>query len=319
METARKKSIPFKGLSVMSAVCRHKSFTAAARELRVTPSAVSKKVAELEAQLGLILFSRQSGIVEPSETAFILAGAFDHASDMLGAVIEEVQPQSPETTIRVAAPTTFAMRWLIPRLWHLLRQHPHIRVDVIPTHSSTPLPLIEYDVAIRQSKSDRHPEDAIHLFSEKLGLLAKPALVSKIRDQRKVDLSAVALIASESRPRELENWIAQSRRQVRLSKERRCFHHFYIALEAALAAEGAVVGPVITLSEVIMRGDLIEPLPEYRIPGPEVFALHAPGRRPRDAELKFIRWLCDQSRDASPELKPEKANLASALKRSSQR
>lgn len=313
METANKKNIPFKGLSVVSAVCRHKSFTAAARELHVTPSAVSKKIAEVEAQLGLILFSRQAGVAEPSETACILASAFDQASDMLAAVIDEVQPQSPETTIRVAAPTTLAMRWLIPRLWHLLRQHPHIRVDVIPTHSSTPLPSIDYDVAIRQSRSERFPEDAIHLFSEKLGLLAKPALVSKIRNQRKIDLSTIALIASESRPRELENWIAQSRRHVRISKERRCFHHFYIALEAALAAEGAVVGPVITLSEVISRGDLIEPLPEYRIRGPEVFALHAPGRRPRDAELKFIRWLCDQSKDAAPELKPQKAKLRAAF------
>lgn len=306
MEMAKKKLVPFKGLSVVSAVCRHKSFTAAARQLHVTPSAVSKKIAEVEAQLGLILFSRQAGIAEPSETAFILAGAFNQASDMLAAVIDEVQPQSPETTIRVAAPTTFAMRWFIPRLWHLLQQHPHIRVDVIPTHASTPLPSIEYDVAICQSKSECLPEDAIHLFPEKLSLLAKPALVSKVRNQRKIDLSTVALIASDSRPRELENWIAQSRRQVRLSKERLCFNHFYIALEAALSAKGAVVGPVVTLSEVIMRGELVEPLPEYRIPGPEVFALHARGRRPRDAECKFIRWLCEQSKDASQELKPKK-------------
>lgn len=303
METTKRKRIPFKGLSVVSAVCRHKSFTAAARELHVTPSAVSKKIAEVEAQLGLILFTRLSGVVEPSETAFILAAAFDQARDMLASVIDEVQPQSPETTIRVAVPTTFAMRWLIPRLWHLLRQHPHIRVDVIPTHSNTPLPTIDYDVAIRQANPDHRPEDAVHLFSEKLGLLAKPALVQTIRNQRKIDLSAITLIASESRPRELENWIAQSRRQVRLSRERKCFHHFYIALEAALAAEGAVVGPVITLSEIILRGELMEPLPEYRIPGPEIFAFHAPGRRPRDAELKFIRWLCDQSKEASPEQK----------------
>ena len=299
MEASARKKIPFKGLAVVSAVCRHKSFTAASRELHVTPSAVSKKIADVEAQIGLILFDRQSGAVEPNETALALARAFDQASDMLAAAIDEVRPRDPETTIRVAAPASFAMRWLIPRLWHLSRQHPDIRVDVIPTHAVTPLASVDHDVAIRQAEPDMRPAASVTLFSERLSLLAKPVLLSNTRGRRMPDLSEITLIASDSRPGELDAWISHNCRRVRLSRKRRCFPHFYIALEAALAAEGAVVGPLVTLSDLITRGDLIELLPDHRIAGPEIIAFPSAGQHNRAPVVKFIEWVRKQGAEAA--------------------
>lgn len=298
MEKAIGKDIPFKGLAYIAAACRYKNFTLASQALHVTPSAVSKKIAQLETQLGMILFERSAKGLAPTEAAEALAAAFDRASGMLAATIEELRPKSAARSLRVAAPTSFAMRWLMPRLWDYSRQHRDVSLDVIATHAATPLVEIDCDVVITQLPRNTASRDCVPLISERLGLLAHPALFKRRKGGRSRCLAGVALIASESRPGELEAWIARSDGRVKLSEERRRYPHFYIALEAALAGQGALVAPLVTLSDMIARGQLIEPLPELRIPGRDIVACYPPGRGiQKDGEV-FVEWLAGQARDA---------------------
>ena len=298
METEHAKDIPFNGLSFVSAVCRYKNFTSASQALHVTPSAVSKKIAQVEARLGMILFDRRAGGIEPTEAARALAAAFDRASDQLAAAIEDVRPQAGTTTLRVAAPTSFAMRWLMPRLWHHARRHPGVCVDVIPTHAVTPLSAVAFDVAIRHTAVRDDAEGGALLMSEQLGLLVHPSLLEGRKRAGNGALSEIALIESQSRPGELDAWSARLAGRVRLSRERRRYPHFYIALEAALAGQGAVVGPLATLSDLIRKGYLAEPLPEHRLPGADIVAFAASKHRDRPAERDFIAWAADQARQA---------------------
>jgi len=298
MEQVPDKDIPFKGLAYISAACRYRNFTLASQALHVTPSAVSKKIAQVEARLGIELFARCPGGLEPTEAALALAAAFDRASGMLASTLEELRPKSGSRTLRVAAPASFAMRWLMPRLWDFSRQHQDVCIDVIPTHASTPLASVDFDVAITQVARNTAPRDSVHLISERLGLLAHPALVRHRRGARARNLADMALIESESRPGELEAWTARVAGKVRLSRERKRYPHFYIALEAALAGQGAVVGPLITLSDMIARGHVAEPLPELRVSGDDIVALRGEARRGvRDGKV-FTDWLVGQARDA---------------------
>lgn len=297
MEHAHGKDIPFRGLAFVAAACRYKNFTQTSQFLHVTPSAVSKQIAQIEARLGVILFERNANVLEPTEAALTLSDAFNKASGMLTATISELRPEAASRSLRVAAPTSYAMRWLMPRLWDFSRQHQDIRIDVVPTHASTPLSSIDFDVAIRQVTRNTAPRDSVQLFSERLGLLAHPSLFRRRSGARARSLADITLIESESRPGELDAWTARVAGKVRLSRERRRYPHFYIALEAAVAGQGAMIGPLITLSDMLTRGQLTEPLPELRISGDDIVAISGKGRSGLADSKAFVEWLVGQCRD----------------------
>ena len=290
MEQGSGKLPSFKSLAVIAAVVRHQSFTAASHELHVTPSAVSKQVAQIEAWLGVSLFQRVGGAALALPEAHRLASAVDEASDLLARAIDEIRPEPPRGTLRVAAPATFAMRWLIPRLWTFSASHPGVSVDVTQTHARDELSAVNYDIAIRQGPSLPPDAKARRIMTDALGLVLAPRLL-RSRRAGHVDLSRVAFLESESRPGELDRWLGHAAPDLVPGGPRRRFPHFYIALEAALSGEGALVAPVVTLADLLKSGHLCEARPECRIPGNEILAFTTPGRSPTRESRAFLTWL----------------------------
>lgn len=290
MEQGAGKLPSFRSLTVIAAVVRHQSFTAASHELHVTPSAVSKQVAQIEAWLGVSLFDRVGGAALALPEARRLARAVDQASELLAQAVAEIRPERSRGTLRVAAPATFAMRWLIPRLWTFSASHPGVSVDVTPTHAHDELAEVSYDVAIRQGPALPPDAKARRIMADALGLVMAPQLL-RSRRAGHVDLRRVAFLESDSRPGELDRWLGHAAPDLVPVRPPRRFPHFYIALEAALSGEGALVAPVVTIADLLERGHLCEPLPERRVPGGEVLAFSAPGHPPTRESAAFLTWL----------------------------
>ncbi|SNT27934.1 regulatory helix-turn-helix protein, lysR family [Antarctobacter heliothermus] len=290
MEQELGKMPSFKSLTVVSAVARHQSFTAASRELHVTPSAVSKQIAQIESWLGLTLFDRHGGAALPRPEARQLAEAMDKANVLLSDAVAAIRPTPAQGVLRVAAPATFAMRWLIPRLWTFSSRYPAVSVDVIQTHARDDLTAINYDVAIRQQPPIPPETRSRLILSDALGLVMSPALV-RSRRPGSADLSRVMFLESESRPGELDRWLHLSGKANKSGARRRRFPHFYIALEAAMSGEGALVAPVITVGDLITRGLLCEPFQNRRIDACQIVAFAAPGRSTGNATTAFLDWL----------------------------
>lgn len=290
MEQASGKLPSFKSLTVIAAVVRHQSFTAASHELHVTPSAVSKQVAQIEAWLGVSLFDRVGGAAIARPEAQRLAQAVDEASALLAQAVDAVRPAPPRGTLRVAAPATFAMRWLIPRLWTFSASHPGVSVDVTQTHARDELAAVRYDVAIRQGPSLPPDAKPRRIMADALGLVMAPHLL-RSRRAGHVDLRRIAFLESDSRPGELERWLTHAAPDLVPAHPRRRFPHFYIALEAALSGEGALVAPVVTIADLLDRGYLCEPLPKHRVPAGEVMAFPTPGHHPTPESAAFLNWL----------------------------
>src|SRR5690606_17724024 len=107
------------------------SFSAAARLLGLTPAAVSKNVARLEASLGMRLFQRSTrklALTEGGERLLqqiagalaTLSDAVDHAS---------TQDKQPAGTLRVGMGPAFGRAYLLPMLGEFLRRYPTIVPD----------------------------------------------------------------------------------------------------------------------------------------------------------------------------------------------
>lgn len=152
------------------------SFSAAARALRMTPSAVSKLMARLEARLGARLVSRSTRRLQltPEGAAFHESG-LRILADMDAAEREAAAGAAPRGRLRVNSYVPFGQHRLMELLPRFLERYREITVEAVLTDSVIDLLEERADVAIRAG-----PLSASRLVARKLGqsrmaLVAAPA------------------------------------------------------------------------------------------------------------------------------------------------
>ena len=283
---------PSRSIIALESVVRTGSVTAAANELCVTQSAVSKQIASLEAWLGQPLFEDNRRRMVPTRTAQRLAEVTGEAWDLLAAAFEEVAAQSSSTELGVLAPASFAMRWLLPRLPLFQADCPAIKLSVRQTHTRDNWKEMPTDVVIRRGDS------APAALSPKTFLRDELVLVAKAGSDwtsagRPGDL---AFLEAETRPGELAAWLRAWRATTRdgyatSTRMPTRFAHYYIALEAALAGHGALVAPDVVVADLIKDGSLSILFPDIRVQGATYWVGVQPnGPRAREAHA-FASWL----------------------------
>jgi LysR family glycine cleavage system transcriptional activator len=121
---------PLNALRAFEAAARHLSFKNAARELHVTPGAVSHQVKLLEEHLGVALFRRLTRALELTAEAHVLLPKVQEGLGALAQAVERVRTGSGEGALTVIAPPNFAARWLIPRLGSFTGAHPNLELHL---------------------------------------------------------------------------------------------------------------------------------------------------------------------------------------------
>ncbi|MER9138114.1 LysR family transcriptional regulator [Mesorhizobium sp. M0047] len=152
-------------IEVFVRVVEDGSFSAAARALRMTPSAVSKLIGRLEARLGARLVSRSTRRLQltPEGTAFYESG-LRILADMAAAEQEAAAGAAPRGRLRVNSYVPFGVHRLIPLLPRFLERYPEISVDLVLSDSVIDLMAERADVAIRAG-----PLSESRLMARKLG------------------------------------------------------------------------------------------------------------------------------------------------------
>jgi DNA-binding transcriptional LysR family regulator len=142
-------------LMVFARVVQRRSFTAAARELDTSTSAVSKRIARLEQQVGALLLTRTTRQVSPTETGLalyqrclrILREVED--AELLVAGLSEV----PRGLLRVSAPVYFGQLHVAPLLAELLKANPELRLELSLSDRFVDLVAEGFDLAVRIGKT----------------------------------------------------------------------------------------------------------------------------------------------------------------------
>src|SRR5690606_15158161 len=107
---------PLNPLRVFDVVARTQNLTAAAAELHVSQSAVSRQIGTLEAYLGVQLFRRERLGVSLTEAGARYAQQIGPAFQAISDATEQITGRHDGCSVRVRAYTTFTARWLIPHL-----------------------------------------------------------------------------------------------------------------------------------------------------------------------------------------------------------
>ena len=101
----------------------------------------------------------------------------------------------------------------------------------------------------------------------------------------------VPVLESQTRPGELDAWLSSFGRSRSDLGAIETYEHNYVAIEAALTGQGAVVAPLAVVCNQLTRGTLAQTLPEVTVPGPDFAAIYNPrsagGRHARG----FADWL----------------------------
>lgn len=153
------------------------SFSAVGRELNTTQATISKKVASLEAKLGVKLLTRSSRDVSLTQAG---TDYYEQTVVMLSELDEvearvRSQVATPQGTLRVTAPVAFGRLVLAPLIGEFLERYPDIKVDMSLGDRHVDLIAEGVDVAIRARKLEDSSLVARHLFENPMLLVASPS------------------------------------------------------------------------------------------------------------------------------------------------
>ncbi|WP_276122452.1 LysR family transcriptional regulator [Pararhizobium qamdonense] len=117
--------------SVVVSVVSEGNFSAAARKLAMTPSAVSKLVSRVEDRLGVLLFNRSGASVTPTAEGRAFHEAALQAIDAIEATEASVfAGKLAQDTLRIRSMPAFAVAQLAPVIPEFCRRHPAIQLDI---------------------------------------------------------------------------------------------------------------------------------------------------------------------------------------------
>lgn len=295
---------PLNALRVFDVAARSGSYARAADELGLTHGAVSRQIAALEAWLGQRLFARSGRRMVATPLARVFAAEVGLAFDRITTAAESCGRLDARRILRVSVPTSFAMRWLIPRLDGFHRDHPQVEVAVTTVTTVRDELRGGYDVAVRRGEArpgawPHHRATAV--LDEADTLIMSPALFAQRPIRAAADVEGHLLLASETRPGDWDGWLEAAGVPHLAGARRRLFDHFFITRQAVEDGLGVGVGPLPMLDVDLASGRLMAPLPRIRVRRTGYVALEPLAAGDAAPAARFVAWLAAEGARGRPD------------------
>ncbi|MCX5543405.1 LysR substrate-binding domain-containing protein [Paraburkholderia sp. CNPSo 3076] len=245
-------------LRAFEAAARLQSFALAARELHLTPSAISHQVKDLEAYFGRPLFIRRNRRIDPTPEALRLLDSLSRVFDVIESACTEVSLAPQAQVLAVYSAPSFAVKWLGPRLADFARHHPNITLRL----STGPEPLDltraqEIDVAISYGGALERPGvETVALGVEPLVPMCSPALLASAGSVEALMQEATLIDSPLSRVTWCD-WFAANGLPL-TDRPRPSFDRAALAISAAADGMGVVLESTRLAERELARGDLVE-------------------------------------------------------------
>lgn len=180
------------------AVAKERSFSRAAAQLGVSPSALSHAIRGLEERLGLRLLTRTTRSVTPSEAGERLLRTVGPSFDDINAAIAALSDlrERPAGTIRITSDDFAVGALMWPKLRKLLIDYPDIKVEIITDYGLTDIAAERFDAGVRLGGLVDKDMIAVPIGpDERMAAVAAPAyLADKPAPLTPQDLTAHACI-----------------------------------------------------------------------------------------------------------------------------
>ena len=270
---------PVSELAFFIQLVRLGSLAATARELNLTPPAVSKRLAQLEQRLGVRLLNRTTRSISlTAEGELYLV----NAQRILGE-IEEMERQvsssraEPKGLLRVNAPLGFGRTHVGPAISSFVLRHPEVEVQLQLTDRPINLPDDAIDVAIRFGDLPDSRLIARKIASNRRRLCASPAYLARCgMPETPRDLANHACIVLRQNDAAFGSWRLSRGKQAESVKVRGGLstNDGEVALNWALDGHGILMRAEWNLARHLRSGELVEVLGEYEPPPADIYAVY---------------------------------------------
>ncbi len=287
-------------MAVFVRVVEARSFSAAARALGTTTSAVSKRVARLEERLGVRLLARTTRRVSLTEPG---ASLYERASrilrDIESAEVEVSRYSAePRGTLRVSAPTALAEARVVPHLGRLLDRHPAVSVELSVSDRFVDLVAERYDVALRVGAVEAEGLVVRRLGEEPAVVVASPDYLARRGTPGEPDdlMQHDCLRYTLASPRAEWRFTVRRRERVIPVAGRFASDHGGAIRIAALAGLGLAWMPRFLVEDDLRGGRLVHVLARWETRTYPLQAVLPPGRQHPPKVRAFVDFLVETLR-----------------------
>lgn len=292
-----KRLPPIHSISAFESVARLGSFTAAADELNLGQSAVSKQIKTLEEQTNIPLFIRHARGVELTNAGKELLNAVQPALHQLSSGIEHVRQRHDADTVTVIATHAVAHYWLFSRVIAFNRVHPEITVSIRSDNAIDASKVTEHDFGILYGEGRWPYLDAESLFVESVYPVCHPDLSLK-EPREPEDLVRLPLIELDSTEWDCigwEDWFRSFGVDYQPAKNSLTFNQVTLAYEAARQGLGVALGWHFMVKEDI-RSETLKRVGSFVFEsGKQDYLVHRAHVPLKPSALVFRDWLLASS------------------------
>jgi LysR family glycine cleavage system transcriptional activator len=293
-------SPPLSALRAFEAAARHLSLTQAARELSVTPGALSHQIRGLEDFLGVKLFERRVRSIALTTAGKQLYPGLQTGFAKIREAVESLDTSHAAHVLVVSTSPGLTSKWLAPRLYRFGAAYPEIDVRISSSPANANFAADGVDLAVRNMPADPAQDSALEI--EKLLDITyipvcSPRLIEKHGPAKTARaLARLPLIHDESlsargaSPNWSEWFAAAGMDDVDVRRGLR-FSSADHALDAAGEGAGVLLAYDIMAYDWLRTGRLVIPV-KLALPAGRIFSLvWAKGGKPVPAADKFRAWI----------------------------
>ncbi|MGN6705228.1 MAG: LysR substrate-binding domain-containing protein [Rhodanobacter sp.] len=288
------RELPLNALRAFAMVHAHGGVRAAARELGMAHSSVSRHLTELDRWLGVPLLRASAGrgalMFTPQGEALgraTLAGL--RGIEQAVAALRETRPAHAVT---LSTSPSFAIRWLLPRLPALEKAHPKIELSVQVEQRLDALDDGRIDLAIRMGTGPWPDLHAEALMDDVLYPVMSPTLwQTSGRPTRPTQLASLRLLHDRDPQASWEAW-RSAHGPARLALQRGArYTSSDLVLRAAMQGQGVALARHRLAADDVANGSLVRPFGRLDVPLGTSYWIVRPPAKPRAAVAAVIDWL----------------------------
>ncbi|OAJ56004.1 hypothetical protein A6V36_30280 [Paraburkholderia ginsengiterrae] len=301
---------PLISLAYFEAAARTGSFAIAAKELHVTPAAISQQIKALEESLGIELFVRQHRKVSITPAARRVLPLFQEGFGALSEAVEELRAAGDEkSVVTVCAEPLFATKWLVPRLHRFYARFPEAEVRLqasvnsIDTSEEGPISPATFartgvDLSIRFGYGHYSNLETTLLFTVMLGPVMSPNNRTPLPTLKEISKQPLLTDSATYRSPERFGWPEWLQHmgypaQGKLREQR--FGNGLLSLEATLTGQGVLLTTDRLVRSEIQEGKLVAPF-GFTYPCPFSYnVVCSQGVLDREIVKAFYDWLVEES------------------------
>lgn len=244
-----------RALQVFECVSRHNSVAEAAKELKISPSAISHQLKKLGEQVGESLFVKSGRRMVLSPDGARLASSLTLAFDQIDESVTNIIGSENET-VRIAMCSTFGAGWFIKRLGKFSAKNPDIKIQTI-MYSDDPVRVAAASDGFITIFPPVAGYWSLNLFDEMMTAVAHPEYAQSR------DLSATNFITTHidrtSLAADWQSYFRVADIDVELKREQIVqVSHDIFALEAAKHGLGVALVPTFLASEALSNNLVVE-------------------------------------------------------------